>query len=165
MNMNDKWIETKVSKILIHICLFIAVLLIVLLSLMFFCSGCLPNFAKDHIEASGIFGGMLRNDERLPTDTRETGGAMQDSADAASDKIGTSGKSINKDNLKKRFKESKAEAEAYRPWWSHLLGGLPLGGYGEGSILAMLLMFLFKKQIRSVGHFFTHNGPQKEEKV
>ena len=101
------------------ICEIIAVVLAVLL-ILWCCTGCFPAFVQDHTEATGVFGGMLENDDRLPSEVRKTGAAMEASANAVNDKIGTSGKTINENNLDKRFKESQAGAETYVPWYNQI---------------------------------------------
>jgi hypothetical protein len=128
--------------------------------------GCIPGFVQDHVEATGVFGGMLKGNENLPPDVRKTGAAMEASADAGSDKIGTSGKPINENNLDKRFGESQAGAEAYVPWYQQIPStGMPW----LDAIVALMTTgasaYFFRKPIRGLLHAGSHNPKEKVDEV
>lgn len=136
----------------------LAVLMLVLICVMGTC-GCVPAFVQDHTECSGVVGGMLKSDENLPAETRGLGAALEESANAVSDKIGTSGKNINPSNVKKRLGETKEAAEAYIPLFQRVLGIST--GSDIFDVLIMLLLggggFAGRKPLRGFLHALTHN--------
>lgn len=137
-------------------------LLIVLAAIAFIlltCAGCMPGFVQDNVECAGVVGGMLEDDERLPTDTRGLGTALRDTSDATSDTIGRSGKIINRGNIKKRLGEVKIGAETYVPWYNQIPStGIPWLDALVGLLSTGAGAYFLRKPLRRGLHLLTHNA-------
>lgn len=129
----------------------ILVLVGLIVFILIWCCGCIvPGFVQDFTEEVTVACGAALKAQNPKPYLK----AMKSTAIAVSDKIGTTGKCINEENVLDRLGETKQEAIDYQPWYSGLLNALPLGGteLPIGALILFLLRNVLRKGLHSLSH-------------